>query len=512
MDMSEQRQTVYTSAQVRELDRIAIEDFGVSGYELMTRAGQATFDLIKVNWSQVHEVCVFCGAGNNAGDGYVVARLALQAGWQVMVWALVPAERLQGDAAQACQDFVQAGGVVQPFQPGAVPIRQCSQSGDANSGAARVPERVFVDALLGTGLQRDVSGAFAAAVNWLNQQPAPVVAVDVPSGLDADTGQVRGCAVRATATITYIGMKQGLLTGLARDYTGNLYFDDLRVDAAVYARLKTDDSCWLLGQEVVQQALPPRARCSHKGHWGHSLLVGGAQGMSGAIRLSGAAALRSGSGLVTVATHTAHADWLNQGQPELMVAALESARDLRVLLSRKSALGIGPGLSQGQWAQQLLLLALEADMPLVLDADALNLLAGWSRQQDNWVLTPHPAEAARLLGWETAEVEQNRVAAVRLIQQKFGGVCVLKGAGTLIANADEVAFCAAGNPGMASGGMGDVLTGIITALLAQGLELFQAAYTGVQVHALAADRAAEQGERGLLASDVIAQIRNVVNP
>ena len=200
--------------------------------------------------------------------------------------------------------------------------------------------------------------------------------------------------------------------------------------------------------------------------------------------------------------------------PGQLVAALQSAADLRQLLGAKAgkmAIGIGPGLGQDQWAQQLLLLVLDAEQSLVVDADALNLLAMLPRRQDNWILTPHPAEAARLLGCKTADIEQDRVAAVRLIQEKFGGICVLKGAGTLVSNGAEVAFCAAGNPGMSSGGMGDVLSGIITALLAQGLPLFEAAYIGVQVHAMAADEAACLGERGMIASDVLAQLRGVVN-
>ena len=272
---------------------------------------------------------------------------------------------------------------------------------------------------------------------------------------------------------------------------------------------------WLVSERDVEDLLSPRPRSSHKGNFGHSLLVGGTEGMSGAIRLAAEAALRCGSGLVTAATHPAHAAWLNLNRPELMVRGLVTVATLRQLLAENpklSALGIGPGLGQDKWAQQLLLLALESDMALVIDADALNLLAGLPRRQGNWILTPHPAEAGRLLGWDTQKVEQDRINAARCIQQQYGGVCVLKGAGTLIVSADETVFCAAGNPGMASGGMGDVLTGIITGLLAQGLNQFEAAYIGVQVHAMAADEATKKGERGLLACDVIEQLRSVVNP
>ncbi|MGB1008076.1 MAG: NAD(P)H-hydrate dehydratase [Thiolinea sp.] len=492
------KQTVYTSEQVRELDRIAIEDFGTPGYGLMIRAAQATFDIVQLLFPQAGHLCVICGAGNNAGDGYVLARLALQAGWQITAITVVSQDKLKGDALRAYQDLTATGVQVNAFAE--LPCLLSSSS----------PYTLVADALLGTGLQREVDGVFAEAISWINEQPAPVLALDIPSGLDADTGCPRGCAVKADDTVTYIGRKQGLLTGQARDYVGKLYFDDLSVGNQVFAQLPTKK--WLISEQDIVDALPPRPRCSHKGTFGHSLLVGGAPGMSGAIKLAGEAALRTGSGLVRLATHSAHAAWLNQSRPELMVTALDSANELRLLLSGKTALGLGPGLGQENWGQELFLLAIEAELPMVMDADALNFLARLPRRQNNWILTPHPAEAARLLGCDTATVEQDRVRAVQHIQQQFGGVCVLKGAGTLISDGEEVAFCTAGNPGMASGGMGDVLSGIITGLLAQGLSLFEAAYIGVQVHAMAADRAAIQGERGLIASDVIEQLRSVVNP
>jgi NAD(P)H-hydrate epimerase len=233
--------------------------------------------------------------------------------------------------------------------------------------------------------------------------------------------------------------------------------------------------------------------------------------MSGAIRLAGEAALRAGSGLVSIATHPAHAPFLNLLRPELMVHAVDSPATLRPLLARMEAIGIGPGMAQTAWSRNLLTLIQNATQPKVLDADALNLLAQNRSQRDDWILTPHPGEAARLLACTTADVEQDRIAAASRLQREYAGVIVLKGAGTLVASANGVAFCDAGNPGMASGGMGDALTGIITALLAQGLSLEAAATTGVWVHAHAADRAAASGERGLLASDLITHLREVIN-
>lgn len=483
---------VYSAAQVRQLDQIAIQHYGIPAYTLMTRAGQATFEYIRQHWSASRAVVVLCGSGNNSGDGYVIARLALQAGWKVTLLSLVDSTRLQGAAQQACQDFLAAGGNVEAF-------------------ADQLPlADVIVDALLGTGLDRSVSGAYASAIALLNRQHAPVVAVDIPSGLHADTGQPCGDAVFASMTVTYIGWKAGLFTGVARDYGGILHFARLDVPDAVYAQIPT--TMHLLGQHTVREHLPPRRRSAHKGHSGHSLLVGGAPGMSGAIRLAGEAALRAGSGLVSIATYPDHAAFLNLHRPELMVHAVDSSAGLRPLLARMDAIGIGPGLAQSAWSRQLLTLIQQATQPKVLDADALNLLAQTRSQRDDWILTPHPGEAARLLASDTPSVEHDRVAAARGLQREYGGVIVLKGAGTLIASTRGIAICPAGNPGMASGGMGDVLTGIITALLAQGLGLVEAAETGVWLHAHAADLAAvDGGERGLLASDLIAHLREAFN-
>lgn len=498
MDKQQRKHAVYTTQQVRELDRVAIEEFKLPGYLLMTRAAQAAFDLAVRRWPQAQSVWVICGAGNNGGDGYVFARLALTAGWQVNVQTLVDTKKLGGDAQQAYLDYLTAGGEVSAFEADQ-PLPDCE---------------LIVDALLGTGLQREVTGLFKQAIEQINTHSANVLAMDIPSGLQADTGQVCGIAVVADLTVTFIAMKQGLLTGQARQYTGKLQLAELAIPDEVLAQVPTAQH--IISQADVKTALKPRLRHAHKGHHGHSLLIGGTAGMSGAIQLAGTAALRCGSGLVSIATHPAHAAWLNLHRPELMVHAIEPAdpaQQLRSLLNKKTALGIGPGLGKDAWAQQLLLLALDAGLPMVIDADALNLLAGMNRRQDNWILTPHPAEAARLLACSTADIEADRVTAARTLQQRFGGVCVLKGAGTLITSEQGVAFCTSGNPGMASGGMGDVLTGIITALLAQGLDNMTAAQIGVQIHADAADQAALQGgERGLLASDVIGLLQSRVNP
>ena len=263
---------------------------------------------------------------------------------------------------------------------------------------------------------------------------------------------------------------------------------------------------------MLRSCLPLRVRASHKGDYGHVLVVGGDHGMAGAVRLAGEAAARTGSGLVSIATRRAHAASITAARPELMCHGVESAHDLRLLLQRASVVAIGPGLGQSAWACGMLAAVLQTRLPLVVDADALNLLAQEPMQCDHWVLTPHPGEAARLLGITAQQIQADRLHAVQALQQRYGGVCVLKGAGSLVCASDAMTLCEAGNPGMASGGMGDVLTGIIAGLLAQGLSLVDAANAGVYIHATAGDRAAQEGERGLLASDLLPQLRRLVNP
>ncbi|PID49032.1 MAG: bifunctional ADP-dependent NAD(P)H-hydrate dehydratase/NAD(P)H-hydrate epimerase [Proteobacteria bacterium] len=483
---------VYLGTTVRQLDRIAIQEYGMSGYALMQAAGQSLFKVLTQTWPNAKSLCIVCGVGNNAGDGYIVARLAVQAGWQTTVMALASLADLSGDAAIACQEYLAVQGHIQTF-------------------TGHLPEAdVLLDALLGTGLTRPVTGAYAAAIHAMNQHPAPILAADIPSGLHADTGQVCGDAVKAAATLSFIGLKTGLFTGQARRYRGAVWLDDLCVPAAVYQGQKIAMHT-LSGQNITDK-LPKRSPTAHKGQFGHCLFVGGAPGMSGAIRLAGEAALRTGAGLVSIATHPEHAPYLNIATPELMVHAVPSAAELRSLMANRTVLAIGPGLGQNSWAHHLLTLALATELPKVIDADALNSLACFPAKQDHWILTPHSGEAARLLACSVADIENDRIKAVQQLQQNYGGVIVLKGADTLIASAHGIACCIAGNPGMASGGMGDVLTGIITALLAQGLSLPDAACIGVQVHAQAGDKAAQKGERGLLASDLIQQIRAEVNP
>jgi NAD(P)H-hydrate epimerase len=483
---------LYRAAQVRALDRCAIDDHGIPGTVLMERAGAAAFALLRERWPDLRRPCVLAGPGNNGGDGYVIARLALEQGLDVRLLQLGDHDRLSGEAARAAAAFTIAGGRGQPFR------------------ALPVDTDAIVDALLGTGLERPVIGEWADAIARCNASRAPVLAVDIPSGLHADSGRVLGSAVRADATISFIGLKQGLFTGQGPDHCGLIRFHALDVPAAIYATevLAARRVDWASEQEL----LPARRPSAHKGDFGHVLVVGGAPGMSGAVRLAGEAALRAGAGLVTVATHPEHANWLNLPRPELMVRAAADAEALRDAARRADVIAVGPGLGQGDWGRTLFAGALSLGRPLVVDADALNLLAKDPVRRDDWVLTPHPGEAARLLECTAADIEADRFAAVTALQQRYGGSVVLKGAGSLIRGPGHrpVAVCSDGNPGMASGGTGDALTGIVAALLAQGQEAEQAATMGVCVHAAAGDRAARGGQRGMLASDLIGALRQTL--
>ncbi len=486
--------TLYTAAQVRELDRQAIEVRGIPGLTLMQRAGQAAFDLLCMRWPQARRICLVCGLGNNAGDAYVVARLAQQAGLAVTVLQMSDSERLKGDARLAFELMLESGLQAHPF------TAQALQDVD-----------LIVDGLLGTGLDRPVEGEWRATIEAINHADSPVLALDTPSGLNVDTGVIMGCAIQAVATMTFIGMKQGMLTHQGPGVCGHISFDDLDVPAEIYTSLTP--ACQHLDLLQLNALLPPRPANSHKGSNGHALVIGGDQGYSGAVRMASEAAARSGAGLVSLATRAVHAHVVTLLTPEIMCHAVDDAELIWALLERATAIGIGPGLAQATWGRGLYSRVMKSELPMVVDADALNLLALAPQLKDNWILTPHPGEAARLLNCSTAEIQQDRFAAARAIQQKYGGVCVLKGNGSLLASADgQLSLCSLGNPGMASGGMGDVLTGIITGLLAQGLGLEQAAQLGVCVHAAAGDRAAKGGQRGMLASDLLQHIRFLVNP
>ncbi|HUQ53914.1 MAG TPA: NAD(P)H-hydrate dehydratase, partial [Gammaproteobacteria bacterium] len=468
---------------------------GVTDYELMCRAAAAAVRSIEQRWPSARSLAIVCGAGNNAGDGLVLARLAQAAGLTVSV-LLVAGERFKGAAAQAAADCRSA----------AIPFTAFEARGLANAD-------VIVDALLGTGLARPVSDLFRAAVEAINAAGAPVLALDIPSGLDADLGWPSPVAVRATATLTFLGLKQGLFLGAAIDHCGELEFAGLELPVSLGAELPAPLRRLLF--DDLRRALPRRPRSAHKGSCGRLLLVGGGPGMPGAIRLAAEAALRCGAGLVYVATHRDSAASVLSGRPEIICSSVGSGEDLDHLLRMVDGVVLGPGLGQSSWAKGLWRRVLETDLPLVVDADALNLLALENVERGNWILTPHPGEAARLLPGGTVEgVQSDRVAAARALAARYRAIAVLKGPHTLVAThgVDTLRVCDRGNPGMATGGTGDVLAGTLGSLLVQTGNLEQAAHAGVLLHALAGDEAAAEGERGTVAGDLLPHLRAWANP
>ena len=478
---------LYRSEEVRTLERLYIEQGGATGFELMQRAALALWQTLRQRYSKARVIAVFCGAGNNGGDGYLLASLAHEAGLDVVVYALGAVSQFGADAARAYQHYCQLGGKIASLED-------------------TVNADVLVDALLGSGLNRRVNGDYASAIALMNAHAAPVLAVDSPSGLDTDTGNVLGCAVQADCTVTFVALKQGLFTGFAAHYCGEIVFADLNV-AAKWVN-KVNPTAW----RVLREKLAPRARCIHKGQCGHVLVVGGDVGFSGAALLAAEAALRTGAGLVSIATHPQHAAFLNLHRPELMCRGVSVASELAPLLAKASVIVVGVGLGQSAWAVALFNAVLATDKPLVVDADGLNLLALNPHPRSNWVLTPHLGEAARLLQVSKIAVQQDRFASSQALQTRYGGVVLLKGAGTVIASEQHLSVSTTGNAGMATAGMGDVLAGVIASLMAQGLTLPTAAQQGAYLHGLAGDLAAVQGgERGLIASDLMPQLRYVVN-
>ena len=482
---------LYTAEQTRELDRITIEEFEISGTVLMERAGTVAFDILKQHWPDAKKLCIVCGTGNNGGDGFVVARLASEQGYPVEVLIVGDVNKIKGDALAAKQRLEGCGINTQVYGNGKLPLAD-----------------LVVDAVFGTGLKGAVSGDAVYAISAINQHGTPVFALDIPSGLIADTGNFHGDVVKANVTVSFIGLNQGLLTAKGPDCCGELIFDDLQIPSGVALKVPTSVKRLNIPSAIFEE----RDKESHKGLFGHVLVIGGDIGMSGAARLACEAALRAGTGLVSLATRYAHASVMNSTRPEIMSYPAERESEINPLIKKASVIAVGPGLGKSEWAAKLFAAAINSEKALIVDADALNLLAMEPHKRDNWILTPHPGEAARLLDITVEEVQANRFSAVKLIAEKFGGVVVLKGNGSLIYAEGTTSLCDKGNPGMASGGMGDVLTGIVASLLAQGFTLADAAKVGVHLHACAGDAAAKgAGERGLLASDLMPAIRRLIN-
>lgn len=484
---------LYDSAALRGIEARAAAALG-DPYELMRRAGSAAWRQILQHWPRAQRIVVVCGPGNNGGDGYALARHAMRSGKPVQLVRLAQHAPRSELARQACADFEAAFGRALEFN-GALPAAD-----------------LVVDAVFGIGLTRALDADSTALIEAINAQPSPVLALDVPSGIDSDVGCAAGAAVRATRTLEFMARKVGLRTGAATDHVGDLDLATLEIAPTLLAEAAAVAE--LLVREDLSHWLRPRSRNAHKGMHGRVLCIGGDHGSGGAIMLCAEAALRTGAGLVDAATREIHVPALLARLPEALAHVPTYASQFAASLELADVIAIGPGLGQGDWGAPLLEQVLATGKPLVLDADALNLLAASARPLPaDAVITPHPGEAARLLGCSATEVQRDRLAAAHALAERFRCVAVLKGAGTVIASAQHLPrVIAAGNPGMSVGGMGDVLTGTIAALRAQGLDARDAASAGALLHGAAGDAAAANGERGLLPSDLMPWLRSLANP
>lgn len=492
----EAKTAIYQSKQIREIEQTAISA-GLSSQDMMQRAGLAAFNQLLKHWPATQTIAVFCGCGNNGGDGYILATLAHQDGLKVTVWQVGDESKMQGEALRAKQAYEKTGSPLRKFT--------------TNTVLGKVD--VIVDAILGIGFHGKLSNEVSDAIIKINAMQSQVFAIDVPTGVNADTGNVQEQAIYATVTLTFLGLKLGLLTGAGCAYSGKVLVDDLQLPANL------EESTAPVAEEIrlseYAAYLKPRTKNWHKGLSGHVLIVGGDRGLSGAVRMAASAALRVGAGLVSVATHSEHAALINSQYPEIMSHAINQVSDLDPLLKKASIIVLGPGLGQSAWSKEVWSYVITQPHPMIVDADGLNFLAQYPQQQRKWILTPHPAEAARLLKEASASlVQEDRLKTVDRIHQQFNGVCVLKGAGSLVKGDSITGLCRYGNPGMATAGMGDILSGVLGGLLAQNItaSMEDIAKLGVVMHALAGDLAAEHGERGMIATDLLPYLRYLCNP
>ncbi len=512
---------LYTADDTRCLEKTILAQSPMSGLDLMHRAANCALKALSEYWPNVKRLHIFCGGGNNGGDGYTMAALAAKRGLEVTAWQLSA-----NNTKEPYQYALQEGVDIQPFSEQAWYLMQ-GQDEEIEQPT------VIVDALLGIGSRGALKEPIKHAVNLINSAKYPVFSIDIPTGINTDTGSLLDLsgaqdkhAVKADATISFIVRKIGAFVGDGRKHAGTLFFSDLGVGQIEQHSINTSvrPAAQILDHKSFLALLPKRALDAHKGSSGHVLVIGGNIGFGGAPLMAAQMAARTGAGLVGVATRSANVSAVIARQPELMAVGIESGQMLLPLLEKPTVLVVGPGLGQAAWSEQLLyhtLNELDQGKKLVIDADGLNLLASGklclpasqSTEKTQWVLTPHPGEAARLLGTSIVAVQADRIAAINALHNKYGGTIVLKGAGTLVLTSDKRLFvCDAGNAGMATGGMGDVLSGLIGSLIAQGLSTSDAACLGVVLHAMAGDLAvAESGMRGLLATDLIPYIRMLLN-
>lgn len=483
-------QPLFTSQQIKQAELSRCEQTGCTFEQMIAQAGLAAYQWLAERYDKERHILLIAGRGNNGADTYVCATWLHTQGYYVHVQALGdPCEDKGSENDKAKALYLAAGGSLSGIN-----LTELNQFD------------LIVDGLLGTGIQGALRANVKEVIEAVNKSHIEVVSLDIPSGLNSDSGWCEQ-AIVAQHTLVFGALKSGLFTSKACAYAGNLTLlaEDFAPFLPKVQRFKVDSN-------TLAKLLQPRAKNAHKGDNGKLFVVGGDLGMVGAVRLAGEGALRAGAGLVTLVSHPEHQLSVNMGRPELMFFACQLVDDaLRQRLERADVLLVGPGLGTLDWGYKLLKAVAAIDKPTVYDADALNLLAIEPDKNNQRVLTPHPGEAARLLGIGVEEVERDRFTAVKLIQEKYAGVVVLKGPGTLIYDGLNCYVAPVGNAGLASGGCGDVLAGVIAALMAQGESPVNAAILGVIAHGEAAQFAASDGIRGMLASDLMLHIRKLLN-
>ena len=502
---------VVTAHAMQEIDKQAIEEYGIPGLQLMENAGLCCVEEILTEFGLHGHCVVVAGKGNNGGDGYVIARLLSLQGWSIKVIILADREQIAGDAA------VELGKLP------ASALDFCTVEGQLTTlhGEELLQADIIVDALLGTGLRSDVGGIYLEAIMLMNASGRPVVSVDIPSGIHGTTGRVLGDAVRAYVTVTFAFAKLGHVLYPGAEYTGRLVVADIGIPAQVMAAVT---GYVFSNADSIRPLLHHRDRQAHKGHFGHCLIIAGSTGKTGAASLSANSAVRAGSGLVTLAVAESIHPVLELKTTEAMTVPLPDSGSghltnnafpaIEKLLADKDAVAIGPGLDRRPGTFALVQNLVEhVLLPMVIDADGLNAVAEditvlKRKKSTQVILTPHPGEMSRLLGTSIPDVDAIRISSAQEFARTHGVYLVLKGARTIIASPEgNAAINGSGNPGMASGGMGDVLTGIIVSLLGQKYDAWDACRLGVFLHGLAADMvAAEKGEIGITASDVIEKL------
>lgn len=498
---------LYSAQQVKLGEVTCANKAGISMYQLMELAGHAVFDTMLAHFNQANRIAVLAGRGNNGGDAYVFARLALQKKCDVTVYSFFPDKSLSGDAEIARQAYLNQGKSISN-------IEEADFQG----------YELIVDGLLGTGFSGTLREHMRKVIAKVNNAEAPVIGIDLPSGLNADNGIVEQECINADYTVTFVAPKVGLMIADGPDHTGHLILAGLTIGDMFYQEFEPVACVYGLPNQIL---IPRRKRNTNKGRNGHVLCIGGAEGMPGAIYLTAKAGLRTGVGKASVICHQSNVATINIMCPELMVwgATQEAAEQLINKLHSADVVVIGPGLGQGEWSQfvvkQTLTALIAKPKTLVIDADGLNLIAShlelaalFKKVNCESVLTPHPLEAARLLGIKVTEVNQDRVVKAKLLAQEFASHIVLKGNHSLVVSEDKVSVNLTGNSGMASAGMGDVLTGIIAALAANKenlqFNMNETVKLAVYLHGLAGDFAAKSGEIGIIASDVIEQLPKAI--